>query len=386
MGNAEESEPAPTGQTAQRIPLTPLAVMVASGVALVCSFLPWAKVFLFTVSGTDGDGMLTAVGSGVALGCVLALFRIETRRPVVALVAAIGAALSAGTYAFDLVRIARLFNDDATSNSIFGGGVSVGFGLVVGAAASGAALVAAIVLAAQIRRVPDVRAEHADWNARRLTIAMLAGATLTLCAAERVWVLSIVLAVGTAVCWVLFTRPVLFKGVVGPLAAVAVVAGVAGGVFGAVRSADAGPTSCDDVFVDGGDVDAIAATDACEGADGMQFVFTIDHECYDGTTLYVNDNGWGYGGKTWNVDGDAPVDECTTSATQQCSEMFADGVETDSSWEWTEPECFGADGKPVSVPVEWEFCEDFSTMLSNEFGWGKEGEPWHAGESKPSSC
>lgn len=39
----------------------PLVGWVAIGGAFVASFMPWASVWIVTVNGTDGDGMLTAL-------------------------------------------------------------------------------------------------------------------------------------------------------------------------------------------------------------------------------------------------------------------------------------------------------------------------------------
>ena len=36
-------------------------------IALVGSFLPWARVFIVTINGTDGDGIVTAILSSIAL-------------------------------------------------------------------------------------------------------------------------------------------------------------------------------------------------------------------------------------------------------------------------------------------------------------------------------
>ncbi|MSX16728.1 MAG: hypothetical protein F2805_10460, partial [Actinobacteria bacterium] len=36
-------------------------------VALIGSFLPWARVFFVTINGTDGDGIITAILSSIAL-------------------------------------------------------------------------------------------------------------------------------------------------------------------------------------------------------------------------------------------------------------------------------------------------------------------------------
>ena len=85
-------------------------------------------------------------------------------------------------------------------------------------------------------------------------------------------------------------------------------------------------------------------------------------------------------------DGDAPRRICQSTAKEKCTTLFADGATTSSSWEFRSQDCFDASGQPTSVSSNIDFCQDFSTLVSNDFGWGKEGEPWHANQPKPATC
>jgi hypothetical protein len=387
-------EPSSAGQAAAPVPrsdsatlpISLLIALVATIVSLLCSFLPWARFAVFTINGTDADGMITAIASGFSLALLFALIRIENRRFTTALGAALACAVSLGTYGYDLARLSHELGGKAMRNNIFGNSISVGFGLVVGAIAAGVAFTASVNVASHVHRTGDPRHPPAAWTHRHATLSGLIGATVAIAAAERVWALSIVLAIGTSATWFMVRRSVTLSALFTTLALLAATFGVAGGAYGATRSSESSTTSCSSVFTDGASVDAVRDQTTCTSDGKTTFVFTMDDACYDGTTLYYNKFGWGYSGKTWNTQGTAPKRTCTSNAKEKCSSLFADGTTTDSSWEFLSQDCFGADGTPTSVSSKIDFCQDFSTLVSNDYGWGKEGEAWHANQPKPATC
>jgi hypothetical protein len=102
-------------------------------VALVGSFLPWAKVFFVTVNGTDGDGIITAILSSIALfliyGSKRALAREKTGQVQLGF-AVLGATLTAAVYIYDFVNLTSL--SDETSNEFFEITVQPQIGIIVG--------------------------------------------------------------------------------------------------------------------------------------------------------------------------------------------------------------------------------------------------------------
>ena len=102
-------------------------------VALIGSFLPWARVFFVTVNGTDGDGIITAILSSIALfliyGSKRALVREKTGQVQLGF-AVLCAALTAAVYIYDFVNLTSL--TDESPNEFFEITVQPQIGIIVG--------------------------------------------------------------------------------------------------------------------------------------------------------------------------------------------------------------------------------------------------------------
>ena len=106
---------------------------IALAVALVGSFMPWARVLFFTVNGTDGDGVITAIASGIALALIFAgERRVDAGRNPFRMFAwsAVCASLAALVYSYDFVNLSSL--SDEASDSTFEVSVQPQIGLILG--------------------------------------------------------------------------------------------------------------------------------------------------------------------------------------------------------------------------------------------------------------
>jgi hypothetical protein len=116
-----------TGTSIERV------AIISALVALVGSFLPWARVFIVTINGTDGDGIITAILSSIALfliyGSKRALAREKTGQVQLGF-AVLCAALTAAVYIYDFVNLTSL--SDETSNEFFEITVQPQIGIIVG--------------------------------------------------------------------------------------------------------------------------------------------------------------------------------------------------------------------------------------------------------------
>ena len=102
-------------------------------VALIGSFLPWARVFFVTINGTDGDGIITAILSSVALfliyGSKRALARGKTGQVQLGF-AVLCATLTAAVYIYDFVNLTSL--SDESSSEFFEITVQPQIGIILG--------------------------------------------------------------------------------------------------------------------------------------------------------------------------------------------------------------------------------------------------------------
>lgn len=78
------------------------------------------------------------------------------------------------------------------------------------------------------------------------------------------------------------------------------------------------------------------------------------------------------------------LDDDEGSSLAQCTDVFEEGATTDPAWEDDGVTCEEPDGSTTYV-ITWEsFCfDDDDPPLVNDYGWGHEGEPWHADEEPP---
>ena len=132
--------PPPTGQPGvinSEVPKTGISIetvaKVSLLVALIGSFMPWAKVFFVTVNGTDGDGIITAILSSVDLfliyGSKRALAREKTGQVQLGF-AVLCATLTAAVYIYDFVNLTSL--SDESSNEFFEITVQPQIGIILG--------------------------------------------------------------------------------------------------------------------------------------------------------------------------------------------------------------------------------------------------------------
>jgi len=102
-------------------------------VALIGSFLPWARVLFITINGTDGDGILTAIGSGIALFLIYASKRAIAKQnngqtQLGFAILCIG--ITAAIYIYDFVNLTSL--SDENSNEFFEITVQPQIGIIIG--------------------------------------------------------------------------------------------------------------------------------------------------------------------------------------------------------------------------------------------------------------
>jgi hypothetical protein len=145
------TSPATPGQSKSTLVIGTLAVqgkhfMIAAwvgiGLMFVSSFLPWVEVFGISVSGTHGDGKITAfmaVVSAILFGISM------TRRDVAGRNLMIGSLASTmvcfGVFAYDFVNIST----SSSSSEGFQVAVSPGIGVILGPIAGVAALLGLVM-------------------------------------------------------------------------------------------------------------------------------------------------------------------------------------------------------------------------------------------------
>ena len=107
--------------------------IISSLVALVGSFLPWARVFFITINGTDGDGLITAIMSSIALfliyGSRRALAQKKTGQVQLGF-AVLSMAIAAIVYIYDFANLTSLSEEEA--NEIIQITVEPQIGIIIG--------------------------------------------------------------------------------------------------------------------------------------------------------------------------------------------------------------------------------------------------------------
>ena len=134
-----------------------LIAKVTLSIALIGSFLPWARVLFFTVNGTDGDGIITAAASGLALILVFVgtRKRSSNESPFGSFTGgAISASLAAIVYVYDFVNLSSI--SDESSNDLFEISVQPQVGLIGGSI--GAVVGALVCIQLAIRARTDRKA------------------------------------------------------------------------------------------------------------------------------------------------------------------------------------------------------------------------------------
>ena len=126
--------PAPIGKTSTASGISSETVAIVSSlVALVGSFLPWARVFFVTINGTDGDGILTAILSSIALFLIYssrrAIARQKTGQKQLG-IAILSLAITAVIYIYDFANLTSL--SDENSNDFIEISVQPQIGIIIG--------------------------------------------------------------------------------------------------------------------------------------------------------------------------------------------------------------------------------------------------------------
>jgi hypothetical protein len=131
-----------------RVPSIFIVTYVALGVALLGSFLPWAKVLFITVNGTDGDGMITAAASAGALALTFAAARSSDPGLAIYLFGFLSSALSTGVYIYHFQNLSNFKGDNGDDLTI---AVNPGVGLIFGSIGSVAGTICLIILMTEAR-------------------------------------------------------------------------------------------------------------------------------------------------------------------------------------------------------------------------------------------
>lgn len=387
-GDARDPLPPPP-PTSPRTPLpTPVLIaIIALLVALVGSFLPWARVLFFSVNGTDGDGIVTAIASGVALALLGAALRTGTRPLLLTSLASVSCAICTGTYVFDAARLTSWASPD--EDSIIEISITPGFGLIVGAIGSAIAFSMLISLTVSAKRGRQVREHIPSLGARSVTILSVVSTVLVFLAFTHWWRATIALSVVGVVIWY-FAKNSSVPSNIARLGVIGCFVATGGAVLEGftVDSGQQTSRDCERIFESGADPTVVADTDTCRGPDGLTFVDLETKNCLDGRSLRMNQYGWGFAGEPWSsvTDAPAPYADCFGLADNRCALGFATGITTRSEWDSDPVTCLDPSGEAVNVySFSWSCFDSNKRYVSNDYGWGYIDEPWRLGEP-PGSC
>jgi len=133
-------------------------------VALIGSFLPWAKVFIVTINGTDGDGIITAIASGIALFLFYSSRRAIARKKTGQVklgFAILCIAITAAIYIYDFANLTSF--SDESSNEFFEISVQPQIGIIVGSIGAVVGTIACSIIWNK-RRNPKIAVVHYPKN------------------------------------------------------------------------------------------------------------------------------------------------------------------------------------------------------------------------------
>ena len=358
----------------------------ALAVTLVSTFLPWARILVFSFQGTDGEmGISIAILSAIAIA-LLVLDIPQFKNKELQSKLSIGVVLLiAVLYSYCAIRLANII-DVGGEGDIFSDAISIGLGLYLGFIGS---LIAAVL-------VIEERWNFLKTENIQVKFAGIAGIVALIALSVPRWgVLSIIGGV-LVLAITAKTRGTTIKQIFSILIVAGVIA-VAGGIVRVVTSDSKNDSSsfglfedsskapkCDELMKEGADVSTIESTDSCKDNDGtLTFMMTMSDTCKNGKTLVYNDSGWGYKGGTWTKVGEAPTGRCNSTATEQCTSIFAAGATTQESWTSIDECLDGDDVKWVYTSTMPCFMDD-GEYIYNEYGWGFVGTPWTLGTNTPS--
>lgn len=358
----------------------------ALAVTLVSTFLPWARILVFSFQGTDGEmGISIAILSAIAIALVVLDIPQFKNKELQSKLSIGSVLLIAALYSYCAIRLANII-DVGGAGDIFSDAISIGLGMYLGFIGS---LIAAVLIIEE------------KWNFLKteniqVKFAGIAGIIALIALSVPQWgVLSIIGAV-IVLAITAKTRGTIAKQLFIILLVIGVIS-AAGGIARVVTTDSQSESSslglfedsskapnCDELMKEGADVSTIASTDSCKDKDGtLTFMMTLSDTCKNGKTLVYNDSGWGYKGETWTKVGEAPTGRCNSTATEQCTSIFAAGAVTQESWTSMDECLDGDDVKWIYTSTMPCFMDD-GEYIYNEYGWGFAGTPWTLGTNTPS--
>lgn len=107
-----------------------ILILAGAGAVFVGAFLPWASVGPFSVSGTDGDGVLTLILALVA--GVIGVFALRKSSVGLAIGSLVAAGLSFAIAAYDIANINSVGDNDFFEASVGGGLYLTALGALAG--------------------------------------------------------------------------------------------------------------------------------------------------------------------------------------------------------------------------------------------------------------
>jgi len=404
------------------------AVIAATSITFICTFLPWVKVLVFSVSGIDiWYGKVTLASTALALTLFYFLTKSKERQRLFTVLISGALALTNSMYVYISCAMSAAFTSE--DGSSFTGFASRGIGLEVGVISSAIALGLSLTILHHVFTGHVVQERSAVWREPELFAVGAASAGLSLLSFFNVFVVPIVGGVLVAGVWFGIRRSRQFSLQIGNIVLAAAVLTVGVGIIEGIVFQSQGDSSSVDAGLDFGDLsnsdsssmetdssteDSITDTTlesdqlcakvfanmkttdeasdifSCRNNGETVYIDTNRISCTNDSVLVYNDYGWGKAGSIWNVANSKVigVGDCLGLKSDLCSQAFAPGVTTEDSWEYKDLWCVGIDGKLVSVPSLFAMScfQSDKRWITNEFGWGYLGEPWQTGDGPTNGC
>jgi len=404
------------------------AVIAATSIALVCAFLPWVRVLVFSVSGMDvGYGKVALAGTVLALTLIYFVSKSNERQRLFAVLISGALAITTSMYVYISFAMSSAFASE--DGSSFTGFASRGIGLEVGVVSSAVALGLSLTILHHVFTGHAVQERSAVWRESELLATGSAAAGLSMLSFFDVFVVPIIGGLLVAGVWFGIKRSRQFSLQIGNIVLVAAVLTVGVGIIEGIVFQSQGNSSSVDAGLDFGDLsnsdslttgtvlsteDSITDTTlesdqlcakvfankkttdeasevfSCRNNGETVYVDTNRISCTNDSVLVYNDYGWGKAGSVWNIANSKVIGigDCLGLMSDLCSQVFAPGVTTEDAWQSTDLWCVGTDGKLVSVPSLFAMScfQSDKRWITNKFGWGYLGEPWQTGDGPTDGC
>jgi len=404
------------------------AVIAATSITLICTFLPWVKVLVFSVSGIDiWYGKVALASTALALTLFYFLTKSNERQPLFAVLISGALAITTSMYVYISCAMSSAFASE--DGSSFTGFASRGIGLEVGVVSSAVALGLSLTILHHVFTGHTVQERSSVWREPELLAIGSAAAGLSMLSFFDVFVVPIVCGVLVAGVWFGIKCSRQFSLQIGNIVLAAAVLTVGVGIIEGIvfqsksssTSADAGldfgdlsngdsssietdsstedfitdttlesDQLCANVFANKKTTDEARDVFSCRNNGETVYVDTNRISCTNDSMLVYNDYGWGKVGSVWNVANSKVIGigDCLGLKSDLCSQVFALGVTTEDAWQSTDLWCVGTDGKLVSVPSLFAMScfQSDKRWITNKFGWGYLGEPWQIGDGPTDGC